>query len=273
VLGLLVAGQVAALGMMARFVASHDTPGGFERPLGLYMEVAEEAVRAAEEAGASEVLVVGQGDSPVVDETPAIFDVLLRDRLAYRFVDGAAAAVFPSHRAVALLAPRAGQATRWYEPWQQVHLADGFSLVSLNGEWPEGAMEPVAGHRLFQNGVELQEYRWQEDASSGRHRAWLLWQVLWQSPDDTHFFVQMLDENMQPLGQQDGNGYPAAYRVKGDRIVSVFDISKEQEVPSAGHWLRAGQYLFPEVVNISVIDDAGNPVGDVVLLGPVSEEP
>ena len=213
VLGFLVVGQLVALGIMARFVATHETPGGFERPLGRYLEVAGEAVKAANEAGASEILVVGQGDSPVVDEIPAIFDVLLRGRIPYRFVDGTTAAVFPSHHAVALVAPRAGDAARWDQPWQRGTLVDGFSLAPLGGEWPEGDLAPIAGHRLFQNGVEFQEYGWQGETADGQQRAWLMWEVLWLSADDTHFFVQMLDESMRPLGQQDGDGYPTAYLV------------------------------------------------------------
>ncbi len=273
VLGLLVVGQVAALGMMARFVATHDTPGGFERPLGRYLDVAGEAVAAAADSEAVEVLVVGQGDSPVVDETPAIFDVLLRGRVPYRLVDGGSAAVFPSHRALALVAPEAGDASEWYRPWLDSELPDGFWLATLNGSWPEADLEPVAGPRLFQNGVEVQGYAWQGEAANGQVRAWLLWQVLWQSPDDTHFFVQLLDDQMRPLGQQDSDGYPAAYRTKGDRIISMFDIKYDETQAKTPYWLRAGQYLFPEVVNVPVIDGAGAPVGEVVHLGPVSEGP
>ena len=273
VLGLLVVGQVAALGMMARFVATHDTPGGFERPLGRYLDVAGEAVAAAADSEAVEVLVVGPGDSPVVDETPAIFDVLLRGRVPYRLVDGESAAVFPPHRALALVVPEAGQAAEWYLPWLDSELPDGFWLAALDGSWPEDELEPVAGPRLFQNGIEVQGYTWQGEAASGQVRAWLLWQVLWQSPDDTHFFVQLLDDQVRPLGQQDGDGYPAAYRAKGDRIISKFDISFHKTQTQALYWLRAGQYLFPEVVNVPVIDGAGTLVGDVVHLGPLSEGP
>jgi hypothetical protein len=273
VLAVLVAGQVAALGMMARFVATNDTPGGFERPLGRDLDVAERAMAAASEAGATEILVVGQGDSPVVDEIPAVFDVLLRGRAPYRFVDGGSAAVFPPHRALAVISPEAGDAAAWYQPWLDLELADGFRVAMLDGSWPDDGLDPVVGPRLFQNGIEVQGYRWQGEASGGQNRAWLLWQVLWQSPDDTHFYVQLLDSDQQYLGQQDGDGYPAAHRAKGDRIISRFDINQKQELAPGRYWLRVGLYLFPDVVNVSLIDEAGNPVGDAVLLGPVAEGP
>lgn len=273
VLGVLVVGQVVALGMMGRFVATHDTPGGFERPLGRYLEIANGALDVASAADAAEVLVVGQGDSPIVDETPAIFDVLLRDRIAYRFVDGGSTALFPSHRALALVAPEAGEAARWYQAWLESELADGFWLAKLEGSWPDADLEAVAGPRLFENGIEVQGYRWEGEATGGWVGAWLLWQVLWQSPNDTHFFVQLLDKEQQFLGQEDGDGYPAAHRIKGDRVVNGFYITDPDMVEPAENWLRVGQYLYPEIVNLSVIDEAGNPISDSVLLGPVGEGP
>ena len=274
VLGFLLVGQVTALAMMGRFVATHDTPGGFGRPLGRYLDVAGRAADAAADFGAAEILVVGQGDSPVVDETPAIFDVLLRGRGPYRFVDGGSAAVFPSHPALALVAPEAGEAAEWYLPWLDSELPDGFRLATLDASWPGDDLEPVTGPRLFQNGVEIQSYRWQGGgAPGGQKRVWLLWQVLWQGPEDTHFFVQLIDDQGSSLGQQDDDGYPAASRITGDRIISKFDITLPQGVMAGPYWLRVGLYLFPEVINVSVIDEAGNPVGDSVLLGPVGEGP
>jgi hypothetical protein len=37
--------------------------------------------------------------------------------------------------------------------------------------------------------------------------------------------------------------------------------------------VRAGLYTFPEVVNVVTMDDAGNPVADSVLIGPLDQEP
>jgi hypothetical protein len=271
----LAAAQVVALGLMARFVATHDTPGGFGTPLRSHLAIADQAMAMADHTGAAEVLVVGRGDSPVVDETPAIFDVLLRDRVAYRFVDGDSAAVFPPHRALALIVPDAGAAAAWYQPRPASDLQpreDGYRLVSLDGSWPQDGLEPLRGPRIFQNGVEIQGHGWQGDAiPGGKGRFWLLWQVLWESPDDTHFFVHLVDDEGQLWGQQDAVGYPTAHRDKGDRIISAFDISIRQEAPSGPYLTRAGLYLYPEIVNVPVIDDAGNPVGDTVSLGPVGK--
>jgi hypothetical protein len=267
-LSLLAALQVVALVLMARFVSSHDTPGGFGTPLGTYLDLADRAVAEAKTTGAAEVLVVGQGDSPVVDEVPAIFDVLLRRRVTYRFVDGESAALFPLYRAVALLAPKAGAVATWYGPGQA--LPAGYQLVSLDGSWPDQALHPTTGPHLFQNGVDLLGYTWAPAGSGGRF--WLGWQVLWLSPDDTHFFVHLLRDGAV-VGQQDGVGYPNASRHKGDRVISGFDITLPEETPDIALWARSGVYRYPEVVNVPLIDQVGNPVGDAVLMGPLEEGP
>ncbi len=273
-IGLLVLAQLIVLLLMGSFVATHDTSGGFGRPLSRYLAVAEQAVASSIEEDVAEVLVVGQGDFVVVDETPAIFDVLLRERVDYRFVDGQSVALFPPHRALALLTPRAGNATEWYRSWPAVDLQDEYQLVVLDGSWPQDDFAPVISPRTFQNGVELQGYVWQSEAMpDDQTRIWLLWQVLWQSLDDTHFSVRLLDSEGQQYGQQDSVGYPTAYRRKGDRAVSRFDISMPPEAESRSYWAQIGLYLYPQMTNLPVIDGAGNPVTDVIVIGPLGERP
>jgi hypothetical protein len=277
VLGVLALTQVVALVLMGRFVATHDTPGGFGLPLAHYLDVADETIEMAHKTNAAEVLVVGQGDSVVVDETAAIFDVVLRDRATYRFVDGESAAVFPANRSVVLLSPDSGEAAEWYGTWPAQDLQHGYRLVALDASWPQdhprtaGPLTPIAGARTFQNGVEFQNYAWESD-QEGRGRLWLQWQVLWLSSENTHFYAQALDQAEQPWGQQDSAGYPTESRRKGDRILTKFDITKKEETAGEPYWGRTGLYLFPQVVPIPVIDEAGNPVGDAVVVGPLSGE-
>ncbi len=272
-LGVLVVGQGVALVGMARFVSSHDTHGGFEVPLRRYLGVADRVVTAAGEQGAAEVLVVGQGDSVVVDETPAIFDVLLRGRLAYRFVDGNSTALFPAHRALALLTPGTGEVAGWYHSGGTPvsEFEDGYRLISLDGDAPGGQFTAVPGLRLAQNGVEMQGYRWEESQHGGQF--WLLWQVLWLNAEDTHFFVHLLDGQGRQQGQQDAVGYPTAYRQKGDRVVNKFDIMLEGDSLADPYWARVGLYVYPQVVNVPFIDQAGNPAADSVTVGPLGRGP
>ncbi len=268
VLGLLVAGQVVALVLMARFVASQTTPGGFGPPLGTYLDAADQAVEAAQ---GNQVLVVSHGDSPVVDEAPAIFDVLLRDRVDYRFVNGQTAAVFPAQPSLGLLAPDVGSAAGWYAAWPQETVVSDYrevySIVHLDGSWPTAGLDEIAGPRLFQCGVELQAYQWQEGSLDGAGgQLWLLWQVLWYYPEDTHFSARVLGDEEQEWGQQDGPGYPHAQRQKGDRVVSLFDITTTQSSSSVPSWAWISLYTVPAVTPVPVIDQAGNPISDSVLI-------
>jgi hypothetical protein len=268
-LSLLAAAQVLALILMAQFVSNHDTPGGFGTPLGRYLDVGAKAVDAARRGNAAEILVVGQGDSTAVDEVPAVFDVILRGKVAYRFVNGESAAVFPQHQVLALLTPEAGVAARWYEKWPSQDLKQGYQLVMLDGSWPQYGLGPVGGPRLFENGIEFQGYRWEPYQAN---RIWLLWQVLWESPDDTHFFARLLDKEGRFLGQQDSEGYPSASRRKGDRVISKFDITASDGNVAESAQAEAGLYLYPNVVNVPVINQTGQAISDVVILGPVSWE-
>ena len=271
VLGVVAAVQVVVLVLLARFVATHPTPEGFGTPLGVYLEAADRAVGAAGPGG--QVLVVGSGDSPVVDGVPAIFDVLLRGRVAYRFVNGQSAALFPAGPSVALLAPTAGRAAAWYKDWPgetiEGDYPEKYELVRLDGGWPTGGLTEIQGPRLFQNGVELQAYRWQTFVRPGSvtgGQLWLLWQVLWQETTDTHFSIRMLDEGQAEWGRQDGPGYPPEARQKGDRILILFYIKPETGRVSFHGWARIGLYTFPDIFPVPVIDQAGNPVDDAVFL-------
>ena len=279
-LSLLAIGQVMALVLMARFVVSHDTPRGFGIPLARYLEVADQTTKVASQFSTPEVLIVGQGDSVVVDETPAIFDVLLRNRVSYRFANGQDTAVFPPAKTIVLLTPEPGEAAEWYAPWPGQDLGAGYRLVQLDGSWPQELLEPVEGPRTFENGIEIQSYYW--DSGTGTRdkepghstaRLWLLWQVLWLSSDDTHFFVELFDSDWSRWGQRDSVGYPVASRQKGDRIISKFEITQQESGSGAPVWARAGLYLYPEIFNLALIDSAGNPVGDAVVTGPLAGSP
>ncbi len=265
-IGLVAAAQMLALVVMGRFVATHRTPGGFGTPLGVYLSVADRAVEAA---SPGEVLVISSGSSPTVDETPAVFDVLLRGRVDYRFVDGHSAALFPMAKSLALLAPGAGGAAAWYNGWPSETVAIGYPeeyrLVHLDGSWPTGGLAEIGGPRLFKSGIELQRYEWAAASEPGAGgQLQLLWQVLWHSPESTHFSVRILDDRQQEWGRQDGPGYPTDQRQKGDRIISVFDITATDEKHSVLSWARIGLYTFPGVVSVPVIDQDGNPIGDSV---------
>jgi hypothetical protein len=271
---LLVAAQMAALILMGRFVARHDTPGGFGRPLGHYLELAEAAVAARDRDRTTEIVVVSEGDSVVVNEVPAIFDVLLRGRAPYRFVDGDETALFPAQRATVLLSGESPAARAWYQPWPRRSVGGGYELVTLDGTWPESmGLAPIGGNRTLENGVELQAFSLVEERSASEPVLFrLLWQVLWLDGRDTHLFVHMLDGDGQQVAQSDSAGLAVAFRQKGDRVISEVYITPGTE---RRNWSQArlGMYELPGAgpdarpfVNMQVIDGAGLPAGESVVV-------
>lgn len=270
---LVAAAQVAALILMGRFVSAHPTAGGFGTPLGIYLDVTSEVTKLASREQAGEVLAVGPGDSPVVSEYPAIIDVLLRDQLKVRFVDGGSTALFPQQKALILVAPEAGDAADWYQSWPAQDILAGYKTVLLDGTWPLSGFDPVTGPRLFENGIEIQGLRSQPAVAEGVYRIWMQWQVLWLSDADTHFFVQLVSEDGEVWGQDDRVGYPVLSRTRGDRIVSLFDIKVSQGSQGGPTRVRVGQYVFPAIVNVPVIDQGGSTVADFVVAILLEEAP
>lgn len=264
--------QVGAVLLLLRLAGTHNTQGGFGVPLRDYLRVTGKVLALAREESAHEVVVSGEGSSPDVSEIPAVFDVLLRDRIPYRFADGDSAAVLPDHRALVLLSPEpVSSAVRWYDGWPMHSVGSGFEAVILDGTWPSQAFEPISAPRLFENGVEVQGYALETamvPESTGR--LWLLWQVLWQSGSDSHFTVRIVDEDSdRVLAQVDGPGLPVESRRRGDRVISKFDITLSVDVPAIDRWLVVGQYRYPEIASIPVVGATGTVVGEAVLTGPL----
>lgn len=268
-IGVLAVTQVACLILMGSFVSRHDTAGGFGRPLGHYLEIADTVVERARDTSAAEVLVAGQGSSPIVDEVPAIFDVLLRQRIAYRFHDNRTSAVFPMYRSIVLITPERGAAASWYGLWPETILADGFRMHTGDGSWPRTGLRPIVGPRLLQNGIELQAFSWTRTETS---KLWLLWQVLWETEPDSHFFVHLVDAQARLAGQRDIPGVPSEYRRAGDRVLTLFDITT-QGSDTSSLWAQVGMYTYPELAAIPVVDSSGNPVASEVRLGPLEAQP
>ena len=119
------------------------------------------------------------------------------------------------------------------------------ALSTTPGIWPELRAVPPAGARL-------------------------LWRVAWSTPGDSHFSIQLVDGAGDKQGQMDSPGFPGQHRRQGDRVISLFDISVRHGDVAA---IRVGQYRYPELDSIPVIDEAGNPAADAVIVAPVEALP
>lgn len=239
------------------FIGSHNTPDGFGTPLGMILEMVDEARAAAQ---AREILLVGKGDDPNLHEFPAVMEVLFRE-VPHRFVDGDAAAVLPKNGAVAVIAPQPLAASPWYARWgeqtSQTQLREGegaFEIITLPSKIEVEMTHPFPAPRLLANGVEL--LGWESHPQ---------WTVIWRvgyvpAAADYHFF------NHVEGGQADGVGYPSRYWREADLVISFFDLRP------GGKAVRVGMYEYPSVTNVPVMDVAGNPFSDAVIAEP-SETP
>lgn len=94
----------------------------------------------------------------------------------------------------------------------------------------------------------------------------LLWHVAWSSPQDTHSCGRALDVNGDTIGERDGPGYPAVDRRQGDHVVGEVDITFPLDKSLEFWTARVGQYRYPVVANLAVVDAAGNPATDFVVM-------
>jgi len=255
---LLIAGaQVWQWGALLNFISLNNTPGAFGTPLVHFLQVAEIAQRS----GAEDIVILSDGASPQLHFVPAVFDVLLNDQ-PHRFVDDRLTAVFPTGNALVVLWPGNALSAELYRgEWGRnvahVNLrADEGTvwLIAPNG-LPPAVPQPRAASALLSNGVEI--------LGSGRDAGH--WQLWWQAPegggDETYqVFAHLLDANGQRLAQVDQATYPVASWRAGDRVVSYFELS------DAGPTVRAGMYAYPSLTPVVVLDGAGNPAGEWLIL-------
>jgi hypothetical protein len=87
---------------------------------------------------------------------------------------------------------------------------------------------------------------------------------------DYHFFAHLLNAAEERVGQNDLAGFPTASWQTGDLVLTRFKIAIDRDATSHELWVRLGMYLYPDIINVPVVDSAGNLVSDAVLVGPVS---
>lgn len=256
------------------FVGSVATPGGFGNPVGRLESLA--ALVRAERGGAEEVVVVSEGDSPELDEIPAVASVLLRGE-PLRFVDGDEASVWPGRDSLILLWPGTRAAERDYEGWGeavggQALRADEGAVELRRIDGPPGLDafgSPVPGPRILANGVELIGYGWDGDLSPGTEMLWrLAWRPGW-ADGDYHFFNHLLSGDGTKTMGVDGEGLASRAWREGDWVVSYFPFPLPAELPDSPFTMRVGMYEYPGLASVPVLDEAANPYSDAVSLGPI----
>jgi 4-amino-4-deoxy-L-arabinose transferase-like glycosyltransferase len=284
--------QVLVTARLFVFVEQHPTTGGYGIPL-KYSRAA--ALQAQQLDGSGEIVVLSAGMDPAVDEVPSVFDALLFGR-AHRFADGRSALPVPdAPQAVYLVGPVERDDGRASDLEPVLKRLDGMAyvrsaaIVSLPDGWEYQVFhrkgldrEDVFTHLArfpepvtFANGVDFLGYGLPETAQTGETlELWIAWWLRSPPPagSDYHFFAHLLDGQGQLLGQHDGAGFPTVSWRSGDLVLSRFPVLIPDDLSPGRYQVWAGQYTYPDVVNVPYLDMTANPAGDRVLVGEVSVE-
>lgn len=260
------------------FVDTHDTPGGYGAPVKYALAATHRAEQLLAETREAELIALLPGAEPRYDGQAAGFDVLLPD---HRPVDGRQALVLPDHPAVYLADPRAepavtmlAEVTTEIEPALPLRAGSGASYRFFR--WQIATVTPAhpwdGEPARWASGATLLGYDWSGEPQPGGTIHWTLyWQVEGQPPagSDVHWFNHLVDGEGARWGQADGVGYPASGWQVGDTVLTWFDIAISTDAPPPPYFIRSGMYTYPDVVNVQLIDVAGNPAGEFVELGPI----
>jgi len=261
--------QLATWGGLMRAVAADPAAGGFGIPLGAKLAAADAARDLMGQTGAAEVLLVGDGADPEIDDFPAEFRALLHD-LPLRYVDLNAEALFPAAATVALLdVPTADGPTSVRDlyaavaPPQVVSATPNLAytvhaLASSAAPPPDVALPPA----LWANFARLTGYNRLRPGPAGA-----LWDVVWQTADnpdpaDYHIYNHLLDATGARVAQADGAAFPGAQWRAGDVVISRFLLPTVEATPPLT--MRVGMYRFPSLEAVPVLDEAANSVADAI---------
>lgn len=266
----------------SRFVARYDTAGGYGPIVQPLWDTAALAGEAAATDGA-EILAVAQGDNPIWDNLPSAFDVLLPYDLPRRFVNGQQALVFPMGPTIYVTTPDVPEAAAALQRQTNAVLvkqidAPGekrFEVFRRSNESRDdvlAGMTPLPAPRRLANGVELLAYQLEGELQPGEtvHFS-LAWWLDGSPPTDAdyHAFAHLVDAQGQLWAQHDLSSFPTPSWRAGDLVVTQFQIETRADMPAGEYWVHSGMYSYPDIANAPVLDAAGNPIADFMVIGPI----
>lgn len=260
----LIAGLIA-------FVGERATPGGFGTPLRMQLAAVAEVERLMAATNAAEVLLVGPGSWPELDEFPAVYGTLLR-HMPHRFVDVGEGAVFPAETAVILLDNRdeTGAGPLYEATASQQHpipLRSGEGVLRVLALPGEAAPAPAVAFDelyLLSNWTIFLGYSGPQTADSDHVYWWLHWRTGdGPSPHQTHIFAHLLDGSGQRIAQADAPAFRSDQWRANDIVVSQF-LLPWPDGAERPFTIRTGMYYYPAIEPVLLLDVAGNPYTDAV---------
>ncbi len=265
--------QALAVLLLIFFVADTHTPGGFGTPLKHELDAVAQAKVLMAETNSAEILIAASGESPRIDDAPAVYDVLLRD-VSHRFVDVDRHALFPADNVVVLVDGREPSPTWTGDLYaeaasQTVSVAlrpdEGELWIhALPGDSKPAPDRPIEPSELLANWVTLVGVD-EPDRVSAEEVIWQLHWISAENPDSSsyQFFTHVVAADGSRVGQSDGPAFnPAAWQA-GDELISRFMVPWPAEGVSPVT-VRVGMYRYPSLENVPLLDVAANPKADAL---------
>lgn len=238
------------------FVRENHTPDGFGTPLATLMQV-RAAVLAVND---SDIIGRFDGQSPIFDGEPAVWDVLLYDVPSVRFEDQQTW-VYPEDEAAFLTLDCDSETSNTVIPLRE---AEGcYAIGTRSTSQLEDTLVTVAEdlqNLTFANGVQVVSYGWQAEQCLR-----LGWRITQETTTDYHFAVNFLDETDVRVAQADALSWLGQHWRIGDFVVREFCIA--QPNPTIAR-VALGMYTFDgsNFNNVDVINAVGMPVGQQVVI-------
>jgi hypothetical protein len=254
---------------LQQFVASRPTPGAMGIPIGYYERIANVAKDALKQTGDAEIIVNTRGSNVNADEYPAIFNFLLNE-VPRRFVDlGQAARVYPasSHIQIDYAPDRSTpSAEAGNDLIEEITLRAGEQpgRVYRSSSYSNPPCNMMTTPDRWQNGVSLLSSQIDPMKAGQQTAIHLCLKIDQPATDEYHWTAQLWDKNGRRWAQVDDNGYPSRYWRSGDVITQDLRLDIPADIPTGDYVLRIGQYTWPDVKPVLVIDVMGNPQSDAV---------
>lgn len=277
--------QISVLDQLRLTLLRQPSSSGFGIPL-RYPREAAQAVLALD--ARAEVIVISDQLSLYEDEVVTAFAALLFGR-PHRFTDGRGALPLPAAETTLYLAgPLPPQGVDWpalerlraldaVRPGPVTRLPDGASYQTFIRTAADRAdvfagMTPLGAGIPLANGGAFVATELPASATPGTPlTGWIAW---WQQgpPPETaqHLTVRLVDAAGRLLAQYDHASFPTTSWQPDDVILHHFALPLPADLAPGSYTVRAGLYTYPDLVEIPVVDGAGNPVEVLVTLGEVA---
>ncbi|HZY44501.1 MAG TPA: hypothetical protein VFF70_07110 [Anaerolineae bacterium] len=260
--------QTYAMLTLQQFVASRPTPGGAGIPIGYYESIVNQAKFALSNHHASEIVINTVGADPQLDEYPAIFDFLLNG-VPHRFVDASQSMrVYPLQPSIQIDYSPAALLT-------DMPVRDQISTIDLRvGEQPAQIYESSGNGALpceatsatrWANGTTFLAAQIDPLIAGQSALIHVCVRLDQNSPStDYHWTNQLFDKAGKRWAQVDSAGFPSHDWRAGDGVLLTFNIDLPADMPAGDYILRIGQYTYPDIASVPVIDVMNNPQSDAI---------